>query len=425
MTTPAKTPLRQLARNRDFRLLLTASILSRLGDQFALIATPWLVLQVSHDPMLLGLVLALEGLPRAGVMLLGGAVTDRISPRRMMYLADALRFALVGLMAAAVLGGQAGIPLILGFSLAFGTVAGFAVPAETAILPLLVPETALGAGNGVQMALTEVAAFVGPSLAGLLVGGAAAGADGTGWAYALDAASFAASGLCLLFIRGGAAPAPAQGDDGLLAEIRDALAHVWHDGPMRMMFLLLAAVNFLLVGPLLVGIPLIAAGRLPQGATAFGLLMSAFSLGNLVGLAAAGVLPRPRAGAVRAILIALLFGFAAVLPALAVSRSIASDAAMLAAVGLGNGYLAILLYTWLQGHTPRRMLGRVMSMLMLANIGLVPISQAVSGAVAAQSLTALLGGSGLAVAALAAWTMLHPCLAPICRALAAPTLAAQ
>jgi hypothetical protein len=52
------------------------------------------------------------------------------------------------------------------------------------------------------------------------------------------------------------------------------------------------------------------------------------------------------------------------------------------------------MFTWIQRRTPRAMLGRMMSMLMLSNNGLVPISQAISGAVSKWSLTALFVGAG-------------------------------
>ena len=55
--------MRRVLALRDFRLLLAGASTSLLGDQFALIATPWLVLQLSNDPLALGIVLALEGLP--------------------------------------------------------------------------------------------------------------------------------------------------------------------------------------------------------------------------------------------------------------------------------------------------------------------------------------------------------------------------
>jgi MFS family permease len=94
-----KNPMARVLALRDFRLLFAGSATSLLGDQFALIATPWLVLKLTGDPLALGLVLALEGLPRAVFMLLGGAITDRLSPRLVMLISDFTRLILTGLMA--------------------------------------------------------------------------------------------------------------------------------------------------------------------------------------------------------------------------------------------------------------------------------------------------------------------------------------
>src|SRR5664279_3801761 len=98
-TSSQKNPMARVMSLRDFRLLFAGTTTSLLGDQFALIATPWLVLQLTGDPLTLGYVLALEGIPRAVFMLLGGAITDRISPRLIMLISDAIRFVLTVLMA--------------------------------------------------------------------------------------------------------------------------------------------------------------------------------------------------------------------------------------------------------------------------------------------------------------------------------------
>ena len=66
-------------KTRDYRLLWIGQGISHLGDQFHLIALPWLVLTLTHDPFQLGLVLALAGIPRAAVMLIGGAFAFSVS----------------------------------------------------------------------------------------------------------------------------------------------------------------------------------------------------------------------------------------------------------------------------------------------------------------------------------------------------------
>ena len=75
-----------LKNDANFRWLLSGGILSMLGDQFTLIALPWLVLKLTGDPLSLGLVLALLGAPRAIFILVGGALVDRYSPKRVLML---------------------------------------------------------------------------------------------------------------------------------------------------------------------------------------------------------------------------------------------------------------------------------------------------------------------------------------------------
>src|ERR1043165_3333088 len=153
-------PMAQVMSLRNFRLLFVGAFISLLGDQFALIATPWLVLQLTKDPLMLGIVLALEGLPRAVLMLFGGAITDRLSPRLMMLIANIIRFFLTALMALVVFTGVVQVWMIYVFGLLFGIVAGFAIPAETSIVPMLVDEQNLQAGNSIIMGITQLAHFL-------------------------------------------------------------------------------------------------------------------------------------------------------------------------------------------------------------------------------------------------------------------------
>jgi len=412
----------------DFRLLFLGTTTSLLGDQLALIATPWLVLQLTGDPLALGIVLALEGIPRALFMLLGGAITDRLSPRLIMFTADAIRFVLTGLMAFIVFTGIPQVWMLYAFSLGFGLVAGFAVPAENSIVPMLVKEQDLQAGNSIIMGITQLAGFVGPTVAGILIGGYSSSLFGIGLAFTLDALSFAVSAACLWLIRTGGKrqlSSRSTGEESLWASILAGIRYLWADEALRLMFLILAAVNFLIVGPLLVGIPILADQRLPEGAVAFGLLMSAFSGGNLIGFLLAGSLPRPSGLAMRMILIFLLTAFGAVIGMLAFIPSTWVDFSLLFLLGLGNGYIAIILFTWMQTRTPKEMIGRTMSMLMFANTGLVPVSQAISGAVIKWDLNLLFVSAGLLTLLVILWAVLQPALKVFSDGLAANSFVAN
>lgn len=91
-TTPVATPeeplttgpaILQPLRLRDFRLVFTGEGISLIGDQFHFVALAWLALQLTGSGLALGTVLMVAAIPRAVFMLLGGALSDRFSPRLM------------------------------------------------------------------------------------------------------------------------------------------------------------------------------------------------------------------------------------------------------------------------------------------------------------------------------------------------------
>jgi MFS family permease len=405
-TQSSKNPVLRVMASRDFRFLFSGSAASLLGDQFALIATPWLVLQFTGDPLVLGIVLALEGIPRAAFMLLGGAITDRLSPRLIMLIADVLRFGLTGMMALIVFTDNIQIWMLYIFSLGFGLVAGLAIPAENSIVPMLVKEQDLQAGNSLIMGVTQLAGFVGPTIAGILIGGYSNSSFGISLAFALDAVSFAISAVCLWRIRMGIsqyASAEIPEKESLWDSILTGMKYLWADPGLRIMFLVIVAVNFLLIGPIMVGIPILADQRLPEGAVAFGLLMSAFAGGSLAGYLIAGLLPRPDGSIMRMIIVVLLVFFGAVIGSLGFISSTWVDFCSLLLLGLGNGYIGIILITWIQTHTPKEMLGRMMSLLVFASNGLWPVSQGISGAVSKWDLNLLFASAGALVLCVTVW----------------------
>jgi MFS family permease len=418
----AKNPMLNVLSIRDFRLLFAGTATSLLGDQFTLIATPWLVLQLTGDPLVLGTVLALEGIPRALFMLFGGAITDRFSPRVILLISDSIRFVLATLLAIVVLSGTVQIWMLYAFGLAFGLVAGFAVPAGNSIVPMVVAEKDLEAGNSIVMGGGQLVGFVGPVVAGILIGNFSDSLFGVGLAFALDAATYAISALMLWLMRsGGTVPSLADmaGKETVWASIMAGLKYVWDDPALRLMFLVVIAINFLFVGPILVGIPVLADQRLAEGARAFGLLMSAFAIGNLSGYLVAGSLPRPSGRTMRLLLIALLaaFGIATVL--IGFISSMWLDFGLMLLLGLGNGYITIILFTWIQTRVPKTMLGRIMSLVTLSSIGLLPVSQAISGAVSTWNLTLLFVLAGSLIVLMTGWTAFQPGLVTFSQSLVA------
>jgi MFS family permease len=412
-------PLLNAMRVRDFRLLWIGQGASLLGDQFGMIAFPWLVLQLTGDALALGAVMALMAIPRALFMLVGGAVTDRLSSRAVMLASDAIRLVMTLAVAWLALHGHIQMWMVYAMALISGTVSGFFMPASGAIMPTLVDKKDLQGANSLFQGTAQLTNFLGPVLAGgLIVWFSPRGITtlprltGVGMAFMLDGLTFLVSLVTLWLIRsgaqtaskaagaGGAPGTDAGGPAGMLASIREGVVIAMRDPGLRMVFIIIPAVNMLFVGPLLIGIPVLAQLRLPEGAAAFGLIMSGYGGGNLLGYILSGNLKMRRFGPLVTVLI-VAFGIGAAL--IGLSYSTLLSFAILLVLGVGNGAIGLLFITWLQRNTPEHRLGRMMSLVYLTNVGLMPISEAASGLLSRLSATGLFLGAGVLMVLTGLW----------------------
>jgi len=402
-------------RHRDYRLLWIGQAVSYLGDQFHLVALPWLVLQLTHSPLQLGLVLAVAGVPRAAFMLLGGAWADRFSPRKIMLVSDTIRFMLTGFIAVATLGGFVRMWQLYALAALFGIVSGVFLPAANASVPRLLGDEDLESGNALMRIAESGASFLGPAAAGLLIAAFSRGViaghnvtslEGIGIAQAVDAASFGVSALCVLFVHGLKA-LPARPHTHPLHDIAEGLRYAWSRPLLRSMLLLIAIANMLVSGPLLVGLPVLSDRHL-GGAAAYGILMSVFAGGNLSGMVAASTLKRPGDRVLRTIAVSVFVCFGAAFCTMGYVRATWQAVPLLILTGLGNGYIAVIFVSQLQRMTPKAMLGRMMALMLLCLIGLMPVSQAIAGAIVNTDLTQMFLVSGVGLLALSVFAIMRP-----------------
>ncbi|HLO34250.1 MAG TPA: MFS transporter [Anaerolineales bacterium] len=385
---------------RNFRMLWIGEGISLLGDQFYMIALPWLVLSLTGNALAVGTVMAMAGIPRALFMLVGGALTDRFTPRRLMISSNLVRMALTGLLAALVATNLIQLWMLYALALLFGLADAFFFPAQTSIVPQIVDKDHLQQGNALIQGTATLSLLIGPILAGAMISwldrGATHSTAGIALAFALDALSFIASitMLSLMRIEKGNAPTEKAGS-GVLASIREGLLYVWNDAVLKIVFPITLGLNILINGPFAVGIPVVARTRLPEGAAAFGLIMSVFGGGALLGTILAGVLPKPSKKLLGTISLSVisLMGIGLAVIGLAPTTYVATIAASV--MGIANGYANTMLITWLQQKVAPEMMGRVMSLVMFAAIGLNPISTALAGALIGLNVTVLLVCSGI------------------------------
>lgn len=384
-------------KTRDYRLLFAGQAVSHIGDQFHLIALPWLVLSLTQDPLQLGLVLAVAGIPRAALMLVGGAWADRCSPRKIMLISDVLRFVLTAALATTVLTGTVQMWMVYVLALSFGIVSGFFMPAVESTVPRLLDDGQLESGNALIMGVTQLGSFVGPAAAGLLIaqfGMSSLGEEGVaslvgiGAAFALDAGSFMVS-AALLAMMGRMPAANAHSGTHPLADIAAGVGYAWRHESIRWTVLIIAVANFLVAGPMFVGLPVLAQSKLSGGAAALGIVLSAYGLGSFLGMIGAAAGPRLTAGTFSRIATALMMGFALAMGSLGFVSATWAAASLMLVTGIGNGYIGVVLMTSVQRMTDQRFLGRVMSLIMLAVVGLMPLSQALAGVVVGVSPAAL------------------------------------
>jgi MFS family permease len=227
----------------------------------------------------------------------------------------------------------------------------------------------------------------------------------------VDAFTFLVSVVTLwLMTAGRAGKGEASKGVNILGAIRAGLHYVWQDGLIRMFFIIMVVMNLLFTGPLLVGIPVLVKSHLNGGAAAYGLVMGGYGGGNLIGILAVGAILRWFKHRTGLYLVAVTSAFGLALIALGLNTSVLVAFLILLVVGIGNGTLLVTLMTALQRQTPKEMLGRVMSIIMLAGVGLVPVSQALTGGLLKLSLTGVLLGAGVLILVTAFWVALQPAL---------------
>lgn len=416
-TTPA--PLRPWA-DRNFRWLAIGGLVSMLGDQFTLLALPWLVLRTTGDPLALGTVIAAMALPRALLMLVGGAIVDRHAPRRVLLLTRQISAVLLAVLALGVASGVMTLPWIHVFAVALGITTAFSHPAASAILPRAVPPALIRPGNALLMAMRQVTMLAGPLLAAALIVGTAASHElgGLAWAFALDAASFALAALALwpVTMMPTSAPSTAPSDaakPSILASIAEGLRALWNDPLLRALCLYVTAIGLLVGGPLQVALPVLAERQLHGDATTLGLLTAGHGAGLLAGLllaARAGRRTRPEGQRPLVSLGGSILLIDAVAGLVFIALGQASHTwqaiALLAPIGAMAGFVQVAVMSWIQRRVPPQMLGRAMSVLLFLVMGLTPLSSALAGWLLRGWSTSLVfglcGGAMLAVVVIGA-----------------------
>jgi MFS family permease len=267
---------------------------------------------------------------------------------------------------------------VYSIAVVFGIVDAFFMPARSSILPKVVADHELEPGNAVLNVTGQAAIIVGPVLGGIIVA-----VFGTGWAFAGDAVFFAIGFLFILWLQAAprtSTPGEAHPDGGMGGQIAAGFRYAWADIGIRVTLIVIAVVDFAANGAIAVGLPTLAHTRFAAGATGFGILLAAWGVGATAGALGAGFVAPPKRFGWLLVLMCAWLGAGVI--GVGLVPSLAPAALLMALSGVGTGVANTYGISWLQRRTDPAMQGRVMSLVMLASIGLTPVAYAVSGAIA-------------------------------------------
>ncbi|MEO7021243.1 MAG: MFS transporter [Ktedonobacteraceae bacterium] len=382
-------------RKRNFCLLVGGQAISTMGDMFYAVALPWYMLTSGQGIQALSAMLTAYGIPRIACLLLGGVLSDRWHPRRVMLLSDVARALLVGVLVVLVLSGHPAFWQLCTVAALLGGFTGLFTPASFAILPELLPDQDLQSGNALNFSAIQLALSLSPALAGLIISRFVPSI-----AFGLDVISFGISALTLFMMRkpflsseGGSfgkdtasISATPVSTDVITDEAPVAKQTLWQfmksSRLLQITLLIIIVINVTNGGMMQVALPVLAKDSFRGGASGFGFMLAAFGFGALLGSIAAGGLSQIKHRCMTALLLALLqIAVFAVLP---FTGQIVWAVPVLVIAGIANGLVDVLFFTLLQQYVPRYLLGSVMAAFLMASLGVYPLSIILGGFVTLQ-----------------------------------------
>lgn len=362
-------------KNRNFLLLWIAGLCSSFGLAIFMFSEAWYVVEVMGLEASLGLVFIASSVPRVLFMMIGGAVADRFSKNFIMFLSDILRAGVAIALVLWLVFGDVTIWSFVTFALIFGVLDAFFWPASGGLLPSLVNKEQLTRANSVIQMTSQSSFIVGPMLAGAVI---ALGSYVL--AFSVTAALLIVASIAVLLIRTSKKKAEVgdsdAGSSDLLKSIKEGIAYVKESAFLMALILFAVFINLFMVGPLQMGLPLFVKNVLGGNSLDFSYLEGTLAGGMLVGSILIGVLNVQKK---RGLLVIAAVGINGIFFSLfSFTNELWQSLALIALLGSTFSIINIPIIAAIQSTIKEEMMGRVMSLLSMASLGLVPVSFALT-----------------------------------------------
>ncbi len=390
--TPRRTGPRALdaLRHRDFRLLFMGQTVSLIGDAAFITALGWKTFTLAGSAKL-GVVLVGQAVALLATLLIGGALADRLSRRRLMIASDLTRFVAVAALAGVDATGHLTFPLLVVFAVLVGLGDGFFYPAFGGMVPLVVEQPSIASANSLIGVARWSSILFGPAFAGFLyhpVGSAAV--------FAVDAGSFLVSAYLVYRTRPRVIEAAER--EGTLREIGSGARYVAGVPWLWVTIVLFGVVLMLQLAPQQVLMPKLVTTQWHRGVGAYALLTTLMGVGTVAGTLLFGqIQPRRRRGVVSYVFWVVN---SAALVGIALSPWYELAGALMVARGVCVGFGVAIWETMLMELVPDHLLSRVVSLDYFGSFGLMPVGLALAAGVSGLAAPGTLIAAGAGVNAI-------------------------
>jgi len=345
-----------------------------IGTWMQMVAISWLVYHLTNSALLLGLVGFSSQIPSFFLTPFTGVFVDRWNRHRILVITQTLSMIQAFALAFLTLAGTINILSIILLSLSLGLINAFDMPARQAfVIEMVEKKEDLLNAIALNSSLVNIARFIGPAVAGILVA-----AVGEGFCFLINGISYVAVIIALLAMKVNKITKKVS-IMNIPKEIKEGFKYSFGFAPIRSILLLAGLVS--LVGmPYTVLMPVFAKDILHGGANTLGFLMAAAGIGALVG----GIYLASRKsvlGLGKILTFAtVIFGLGLII--FAFSKNLYFSLSMMLVSGFGMLLQVAASNTLLQTITEDDKRGRVMSFFAMAFIGMTPIGNLVAGAMA-------------------------------------------
>jgi MFS family permease len=356
-------------RNRDFRLLWSGQFVSGLGSHASDLAFPLLLLSVTHSAAQTGLLIAAGGPSNILLPLPVGVLVDRWDRKMLMILADLGRAVALGSIPLALATGHLSLLQLATVTLVEGALQNVFGLAGSASLLRVVTDEELGDAIALGSIGGSASRLLGPSIGGLLF------TISRALPFLVDAVSYAASSLSLVFIRPEFQERQEAARRDFWGEIREGVSWLWHHPVLRFLAFLVMGLNFFSFGYQLILI--VRAQELHGSAFEIGLLFAIGGVGGILGPLAAAYLQRRFTFGT--LMVLATWGWALTWIPYALAPNMTT---LFAAYIVGAPIVAIFLVvqsSYQLRLIPDELRGRVNSVFLLMTVGLEPLSIVLTG----------------------------------------------